>query len=81
MDRYYAEKFTLPSTRGAALFWLDYFGKFSMADLFAALSLIAYIRLDVHEITAKQIATNLFNGLPAFVANSTNTTAMATLLC
>ena len=53
-----------------------------MADLFAALLLIVYLHLQPLEHTATQILTdNILAGLPEFVANSTNVTALSETLC
>ena len=67
--------------RSSVLWWLDYFGKFSMADVFITLCMISYLRLSAEVISSSQVAENVFDGLPLFIENSTNATALVAAIC
>lgn len=62
------------------LWWLDFFGKYSMTDVFAMLTMVAWAQIHADTTTKDAVDLTMHN-LPSFLANQTNTTVLAEGLC
>ena len=52
-----------------------------MADVFITLCMISYLRLSAQGISSATVADNVFAGLPDFIENSTNASALVSEVC
>lgn len=69
-----------PKLRTTWLWWLDFFGKYSMADVFLCLVLVSYTRMTV-DADVVDIMGNIQKNLPYFMSQSTNTSEISYHLC
>lgn len=69
-----------PKIRKRSLWWLDFFGKYSMTDVFAMLTMVSWAQ--IHAVTTtKEAVYSTLDNLPGFLINQTNTTILAEDLC
>jgi len=69
-----------PKYRKRWLWWLDFFGKYSMTDVFAMLTMVSWAQIHAVSTTKDAVDSTMAN-LPSFFANQTNTTVLAEGLC
>lgn len=63
----------IPKRRSRALYWLGFFGKYSMLDVFVVCYLVVLVQLCI-DLPASQLAYNLGTGLPGFLDSLNSTT-------